>query len=92
MAVSKQETTCNAARQAGSARQTSPLTPLQTGTERIAGLQFIVALDQQNSNLRGKYHPGRELDCTQSLQVGGECLDFRRPESLSFSTSRRANT
>jgi hypothetical protein len=48
---------------------------LQTGTERIAGLQFIVALDQQNSNLRGKYHPGRELDCTQSLQVGGECLE-----------------
>jgi hypothetical protein len=33
MAVSKQETTCNAARQAGSARQISPLTPLQTGTE-----------------------------------------------------------
>jgi hypothetical protein len=35
MAVSKQETTCNAARQAGSTRQTSPLTPLQTGTETL---------------------------------------------------------
>jgi hypothetical protein len=40
MAVSKQETTCNAARQAGSTRQTSPLTPLQTGTEGTAN--FLV--------------------------------------------------
>ena len=36
MAVSKQEITCNAAQQAGSARQTALLTPLQTGTQRKA--------------------------------------------------------
>src|SRR5215213_8828104 len=56
MAVSKQETTCNAPRQAGSARQTSPLTPLQTGTEsggprgwdaakRLKGRKRHVAVD-----------------------------------------------
>src|SRR5215212_9199068 len=28
-------------------------------TECVAGLQFIVAFDRQNSNLRGKYHPSR---------------------------------
>src|SRR4029078_6240033 len=33
MALSKQEITCNAARQAASARQIRPLSPLQTGTE-----------------------------------------------------------
>src|SRR4029079_4148958 len=35
MARSKQEITCNAAQQAGSARQTALLTPLQTGTQEI---------------------------------------------------------
>src|SRR6476660_1480978 len=49
MALSKQETTCNAAQQAGSARQTRPLTPSQTGTKAPQSGEFLgqVPADQR---------------------------------------------
>src|SRR3954468_1571244 len=75
MAVSKQETTCNPARQAGSARQTSPLTPLQTGTESaaVAGdfAQFVAACYRLNCSgrIRGDWQTSRRTGLTSFVKA-----------------------